>query len=92
MHEVRFYIESRFAGTGSANDDYIFVAVILRLAQPAAHGKGLRFCEDDILLWIRVDKWRDILRRAPTSGAVFFPGTEFFSGCLFLLNEQQCQQ
>ena len=79
LHQVGLQPEPRFTGTGSADDQNIFVPGVLWFGHSAFHGQAFCFCQDDVLPGIRVHKRDDICMLSPTSGTEFLVFAELFS-------------
>ena len=81
LHEVGLHIESCFTGSGSTDDDHIFVSCILRKFRAAVHSQPLRLCQDDIIFKYRINKWFNVFFISPSCRTVFFALPELF--CIF---------
>ena len=67
VHLEQVWLEpiARFAGTGAADHQYVFVPGVFGILRAVGHGQALCFRENDVLRKIRVLKGCNILGRAP---------------------------
>ncbi len=55
LHEVWLGKKARLAGAGTADNEHILVAGVLRILRPAVHGERFRSRENDILIGDGID-------------------------------------
>ena len=70
LQEVGLQPEPCLTGSGSANDQYVFVSRIGRILWPVAHHQTLGSCDNHVVLKHRILKWSNIIWLSPPGGTV----------------------
>ena len=81
LHELRFYEEPCFTGTGAADYQHIFVPCVLWFFWSVRHHQSLCLRQDDVVLKYGIYKRGNILTVSPSGRAVF----QIFSELLGIL-------